>query len=202
MHILQIWENYFQFCEIFANCDAMHKQKLNVTFNNIVRYIYGLRKYDHVSEYTSLVYGMSFDNLIKIRVLTLLHKVINTQQPMYLYEHLRFSRSLRNNNVVPIKHTSLKSKRQFLIYSIHLWNKIPPQFQRISDVRKFKNSILPIINEINCCLQLYLPLNKYTKDYSFSIRLEWPDELFIVDWILNKRSSAYPALYKYIYILK
>ena len=38
-------------CEIFANCDNSDKYKLNLLYNNITRYIYSLRKYDHVSTY-------------------------------------------------------------------------------------------------------------------------------------------------------
>ena len=36
-------------CELFAYCDSVSNEKLNVLLNNIVRFVYGLRRYDHVT---------------------------------------------------------------------------------------------------------------------------------------------------------
>ena len=49
--------------ELFASYDSVSKEKLNVIFNNIVRYVYGLWRYDHVFRFSLKLYGVSFDNL-------------------------------------------------------------------------------------------------------------------------------------------
>ena len=51
-------------CELYANCDSSDKSKLNKIFNNITRYVFCLRKFDHVS-----CIFLSFDELLKFRVI-------------------------------------------------------------------------------------------------------------------------------------
>ena len=52
-------------CEIYANCDYYDKCKLNLLFNNITRYIYNLKKFDHVSAFSIKIFSMSFEDLLK-----------------------------------------------------------------------------------------------------------------------------------------
>ena len=73
-------------CEIYANCD---KNRLNKLYNNITRYIFKLRKFDHVSEFSVQIFSMSFENLLKFRVLMFLHKIIVNQEP-YCIQNLNF----------------------------------------------------------------------------------------------------------------
>lgn len=54
-------------CELFAYCNSDAKRKLNVTYNNIARYIFGLRRFDSVSEYSKQIFGVSFENLLICR---------------------------------------------------------------------------------------------------------------------------------------
>lgn len=82
-------------CELFASCDTRSIRKLNVIFNNIVRYVYGLKRFRSVSHVSPQLYGISFDNLLKTRVLIFLHKIIYTNEPEHLHERLRFSRYSR-----------------------------------------------------------------------------------------------------------
>lgn len=129
-------------CELFASCDTRSRRKLNVMFNNIVRYVYGLKKYDRVSQFASQLYGINFDNLLKIRVLIFLHKIIYTNQPEYLYERLDILRSNRCKRLRSFKHVCKFSEWQFYIYAIPLWNSIPHSSQLISNALKFKKNII------------------------------------------------------------
>ena len=81
------------------SCDFVSK-KLNILFNNIVRYVYGLRRYGHVARFTLKLYCVSFDNLLSIRVLLLLHKIIYSVSSGYLSDKIRFARSLRGKRIV------------------------------------------------------------------------------------------------------
>lgn len=128
-------------CEAFANADSIHFQKLKVCYNNIARYIYNLKIYDHVSDYAYRINNMSFENLLKTRVLLLMHKIIFSQEPIYLFEKIRFTRSQRNNNMVPIKHAFSLSERHFFLYGARLWNSLNNRIQQNRSAIKFKQEI-------------------------------------------------------------
>lgn len=128
-------------CELFASCDALSKRKLNATFNNIIRYVYELRKYDHVSSFSHRLYGNSLEDLMKTRVLSFLHKIINTQQPWHLFNRITFARSRRGKKINSFNYNSLISTWQFFIYSVRLWNMLPNNTQTISNAQHFKKKI-------------------------------------------------------------
>jgi len=136
-------------CEVFANADAVHSQKLKVCYNNIARYVYKLRRYDHISEYAQKICNISFENLLKSKVLQLLHKVIHNHEPAYLFERLRFTLSPRNNNIVIERHTTSFSNRHFFIYAPRLWNSLNSQTQKINSAFKFKQAIFSELPNIN-----------------------------------------------------
>ena len=128
-------------CEIYANCNSIQMQKLTILFNNIARYVFCLNRFDHVSTFSIQLYGLSFKCLLKYRVLLYLHKIIYTKEPSYLYEKLKFSRSARNNNIIPVRHTTLISEKQFFVYAVRLWNSLPSNIQNIANTNRFKNQL-------------------------------------------------------------
>lgn len=128
-------------CELFANTDSTSLGKLNGAYNAVVRYVYGLRKYDHISSFTGKLYGVSFINLLNIRALILLHKIIYTHEPPYLFNRIIFTRSNRSQNLIPVRRRSLMSDWHFYVHSIYLWNQLPSSIQYTSNARKFKKLI-------------------------------------------------------------
>ena len=128
-------------CEVFSNCDSEHKRKLNVAFNSITRYVYGLRRYDHISSFSKSIYGMSLDNLFKLRTLTMLHNIIQSHQPEYLYNKINFTRSERSCDIIPVRYTFLVSERQFYVHSIRLWNSLPRSVKIISSPTMFGKTL-------------------------------------------------------------
>lgn len=128
-------------CELFANNDSSLQRKLNVTFNNIARYIYGRSRYDSISSFSKQIFGISFDNYLNCRSIQYLHKIVYTQQPKYLYDKLQFLRSNRGNKIVQFRHHTLTSERHFFINTIRLWNHLPPHLQLISNAKQFKNHL-------------------------------------------------------------
>lgn len=135
-------------CEIFASCDAFSKSKLNVTYNNIARYVYGVRNYGTNGNYVSItpysvkLFGVQFEDFLKIRILIFLHKIITTREPCHLFNRLNFSQLRRNRNIIQIRHSSLISEWQFYITAIRLWNNIiPPAIREISNASEFKKKL-------------------------------------------------------------
>lgn len=135
----------FYGCELFGNCDSSSKRKLTVVFNNIVRYVYGLKRFDSISQFSTLLYGVSLQKLLNIKTLVFLHKIIYTQEPRYLYRKLEFNRSNRGKKIIPFTRQSLVSEWQFFIYAVRLWNSLPHNLQIISNANKFKKNLFNTI---------------------------------------------------------
>lgn len=133
-------------CEIFSSCDRLSYNKLEKAYNAILRYVFGLKKYDHITPFSKKIYGITFSDLLKIRTLTLLHKIINTREPLYLYNRILFTRSLRSNDLIQFRHRTLTSEWQFFINSIRLWNLLPSNIQFISNAMHFKKALLNFYN--------------------------------------------------------
>ena len=68
-------------CEIYANCSD--KYKLNLLYNNITRYVYRFKKYDHVSVLSVKIFSMTFEDLLKYRTLLFLQKIISSKEPSF-----------------------------------------------------------------------------------------------------------------------
>lgn len=128
-------------CEIFAFCSSASKRKLNVTYNNIARYIFGLKRFESVSEFSKQIFGISFDNLLICRSLIFLHKIIYTGYPTYLFEKLTFLRSNRGKCLKQIKHNIQLSEQHFFFNVIRIWNQLPPNLQTNSNARQFKTLV-------------------------------------------------------------
>ena len=91
-------------CELFASLESEYKRKMQRVFNAIARYVYKRRKFDHISDYSKLLFGMTMEKLLDLRTLIMLHKVIRTKEPPYLLSRIEFSRSERTCNIKQFKH--------------------------------------------------------------------------------------------------
>lgn len=128
-------------CELFVNCDSCSKRRLSVAFNAIIRYVYKIKRYEGTSETARKLYGVCFQDLIQIRSILLLHKIIYTKEPSYLYSKIKFGRSQRGLTIVPVERCYQVSERQFFVNTIRLWNALPATIQRTSNTTIFKKSL-------------------------------------------------------------
>jgi len=129
-------------CELFSNLDSVCMRKINVLFNNITRYVFGLKRCDSVSMYSRQIFGVPLKSLLDSRSLILMHKIIYTEEPAYLYSQIRFLRSSRCKNIVQFRYNYLLSERQFFIYTTRLWNSLPNYLTNIRNAQKFKKTLL------------------------------------------------------------
>lgn len=128
--------------EIFENCNCTDLQKLNVTYNNIARYVFNKKRYDRISYYSYKLFNVTFTNYLKYKSLSFLHKIIYTKEPKYLFETLQFSRSNRGKKIIQIRFRSARSERQFFIPAVRSWNTLPSCLQTISNAHHFKKELL------------------------------------------------------------
>ena len=95
--------------KFLAYYDSTSKSRLTVAYNPILRYVYGIRKYDGISQDSKLLYGVELIDLLKIKALILLHKIIYTQVPSYLFNRIQFATSNRGKQIIQLKHRTLIS---------------------------------------------------------------------------------------------
>lgn len=128
-------------CEIFSSCDSVGTRKLTAAFNAVIRYVYGLKRYDGTSQYSKSLYGVNFGDLLKIKTLIFLHKIIYTKEPEYLYRRLRFASSQRGKALIYTLRRSLISDWHFIVSAEHHWNSLPFSTQLIGNALQFKNKL-------------------------------------------------------------
>ena len=116
-------------CEIFAYCDSTSKSRSTVAYNALLRYVYNIRRYDGISQHSKSLYNVELMDLLKIKALILLHKVIYTQESSYLFNHIQ------------LKHRTLISEWQFFTNTIRLWNSLPNPLQITGSALQFKKML-------------------------------------------------------------
>lgn len=129
-------------CEIYANCDYFHKHKLKVVSNDIVRFVYGIKRRDSIHAHAIKFYKTEFLKFIDFRVLIFAHKIIVSRQPNYLFSRFTFSISSRTKCIIPPLSQYLVSDRQFFVHATRLWNSLPIGLRNIRNTNLFKNKLL------------------------------------------------------------
>jgi len=74
--------------KIFGNCDVRDLRTLTVAFNSVVRYVFNLRRFDHVSELTYKILDLNLTSWIDLRILIFFHKIVTSGEPNYLLVQL------------------------------------------------------------------------------------------------------------------
>lgn len=130
--------------QVYGSPDSASKQKLQLATNNAARFIYNLRKFDHISAYTKKILNCDIFTYFKKLNLLFLFKLLHSQVPDYLYKKLIFAQSSRTHNLVIPRYRYLSSSRTFFVSAVRLWNSLPNPTKQISlfglfrlDVEKF-----------------------------------------------------------------
>ena len=131
---------------VYAKLDSLALHKLLVAFNSIIRFIFGLQRFDHVSQYHQLVLGSSFQHFLDARCCIFLHKIINKKTPSYLYDKLNFAQSARTLNIITPLCTYLNSSRLFYVYATRLWNSLPLPLKQVIGILEFKKTLINHLN--------------------------------------------------------
>ena len=77
-------------------------------------------------------------DLLKIKALILLQKVIYTQEPSYLFHRIQFARSNRGKQIIQLKHRTLIYEWHFSTNTIRLWNSLPNPLQITGNALQLK----------------------------------------------------------------
>lgn len=131
--------------EVYSQLDSHSLHKLQVAFNNVTRYVYGLNRYSSISSWRKMILGIDLVDYLRYRNLLFLHRLLIHKSPNYLYDKIDFGRSTRCPIIILPHFNYINSARLFFVNSIRLWNSLPIHIRRISNACSFKKSLLDLI---------------------------------------------------------
>ena len=135
-------------CELFSNMTSDSHKRLKVAFNSCTRFIFGKKRHERISQYSKQVLGCSIFTLIKYRTLLFLRNIVIDKEPEYLFCKLRFGRGSRTIPLIIPRHNYSVCSKQFMIFSIQIWNQIPLNI-RYSSILTFKTFIINLFEGNN-----------------------------------------------------
>lgn len=124
--------------------------KLERLQNFCIRFIYGLRKYDHVSEFRSKLKWLPIRLRRNAHILSILYKVLfYPSPPSYLKSRFVFlgdshEKSLRSSENLTLKmpvHSTTFLDKSFTVQAIRLWNALPLTIRRAQSLPVFKRMV-------------------------------------------------------------
>ena len=117
------------YCDMVTQAMAVsQKQRIQRIQNSCLRYIFGLRKYDHITPFLQKLNTLNIEKRGRSHALTMLHKTVNKTAPKYLtdkltYRHNIHNHNTRNRNTLNVRqlHTSTKN-RAFFVKTVNEYN--------------------------------------------------------------------------------
>ena len=132
---------HFNYCDsVFFNITDILKSKIQKVQNTCVRFIFGLRKYDHISSSLTDLDTLNMEDRRVFHGLSLMRKIKNKLAPSYLVDRIKLHENIhnyntrnRNNIVIDRSNTTLRQKSFFPFFS-KLYNEITkdPKYLNIS----------------------------------------------------------------------
>lgn len=143
----------FNYCDVlYGFCiDKEDSRRIQVVQNSCIRFIYGIRKFNHVTHKLKDLNWLSMVNRRRYHSICFFHKLITLKTPAYLYNRIRFRTDVHNINIrkkdmlsMP-PHRSAFYERSFSYNIVHLYNEIDTKFKTMS-LLEFKKKIKQILN--------------------------------------------------------
>lgn len=140
--------DYADVCYSDLSQDLLNK--LDRMLNNCIRFIFGLRKYDHVSSFRAQLKWLPIRERRSLRSLCMLFSILNDPcAPEYLKSGFQILGSSHSRNLrsaesllleIPSHHTSFVSN-SFRVSVIKLWNALPHSIKMAPNKMAFKRSV-------------------------------------------------------------
>ena len=120
------------------------------TLNFCIRIIFGLRKYDHVSEFRTQLHWLPIRRRRDFHILSLLYNILfHPLSPPYLKQRFEFLHpatdpGVRTSRKLILKlpqHSSHTYSQSFTIKSICIWNSLPPSIRQSKSLSVFKSRV-------------------------------------------------------------
>lgn len=130
-----IMPNILYCLEVYAGTCKRNIRKVQVAFNAVIRYLYSLNRFTHVTQYVVDFLGCTFSEFIDYRSLLFFFKTYKNKSPLFLAETFAITHSTRVRNLVMPRITYLMDK-SFLVRVARSYNTLP------SSIKDFNLSVL------------------------------------------------------------
>jgi hypothetical protein len=134
----------FDYCDtIYASTTSANKLRVRKSFNSCIRFVTGLKKFDHVSQSIQNLNLLTPENRQALHLSCMTHKVLQSNQPAYLKSELTFlsdshEHNTRNDHTLKIPIHKLEHFKNSLKYNcISTWNDLPLQLRGTDSSVKF-----------------------------------------------------------------
>ena len=138
------------YCDIVTQAmTSAQKQRIQRVQNSSLRYIFGLRKYDHITPYLQRLDTLNMESRVKSHALSMLHKTVNNIAPSYLsdkltYRHNTHNHNTRSRNTLNIRrlHTA-KKNGAFFVKTVQDYNTLTSNgiISQEDNINTFKSKI-------------------------------------------------------------
>lgn len=106
--------------------------RLKYIVNAIVRFVYNVRRRDHISGHVKRFLGFSFENFVKYRNLLLFHRIVKSGRPLAICDAFSFSRSVRNPQILIDRIQMSMYEKSYLVRIARCWNRLPYELRIFS----------------------------------------------------------------------
>nr|CAH7727550.1 unnamed protein product [Callosobruchus chinensis] len=139
----------FNFCSpVYGPCiDQDTLSRLQRVQNSCIRFIFGIRKYEHVSHKLKELKWLGMKDRLIVNALCLFHKILTFKTPLYLYNKISFNSSIHNVNtrnknlLLAPCHKMTLFERGFSFNIYRLYNSVPDLFKTFN-YHRFKQAVL------------------------------------------------------------
>lgn len=130
---LALLMSHVSYCiEVVSGTTSVNMGRIERVFNSVVRYVYGLRRYDHVSVCARHLLGLPFRKFVDLRLLQSFYGLMTGSGSPLLRSVFCFSRSTRNPQILLPRFSSALYARSYCVRVARLWNSLPLSLRNFS----------------------------------------------------------------------
>ena len=138
---------HFLYCiEIFGGSYGFVFRKLKLLFHRVMRYVFCVKRRDHISPSVKEFLGCSFECFVNLRSMLFFYKHFKLRTSSTLLDLFKFSRSVRNLQIVIPRLTPLLEK-SFYVRIARIFNNLPPNLKTFnSSLKCYKRKLYAHFN--------------------------------------------------------
>ena len=130
----------------YYGLDSESMKVLTRSVKSIVRYVYGLGRFESTESYLQRFLGCSLDTFLKVRSMCFLYKLDCSGKPTYLKDLIFHGQSSRSVQLV-IPHFELGvGKKSLFVQGLIDWNSIPVRTRMVNSLNVFRNRCTELFN--------------------------------------------------------
>lgn len=150
--------DYADIC--YPDLSAHLVSKIDRLQNNAIRFIFSLRKFDHITEYRTRLQWLSISRRRQYRILCFLFTILFDKfAPVYLKDNFKFLADSHNLSLrscdslllsIPLHRTGFMSN-SFTLKAARYWNNLPKELRSITSKEAFKGQLKKYLLKGDMC---------------------------------------------------